>query len=252
MRVSVTTKTRSRWRTSTAERRSESAAGFTLLELLVAITVVSLLATAVLFSWRVASSAWQKVNQRLETDRTILATHQLLQEQMASLIPYRTLSLQGSRELFFQGEPEAARFVSRYSLERRARSGLYEIAYQVEQDRDGSKRLLLRETPLLGRDALSEVLLGAEMSPEGKLLKFRPFERDSQVVVLLENLQECRFEYYQPRTGLEAEGWVEAWRPRDNELPRAMRIRAVGRAQSGTLASDTLVAAIRNYSASRE
>ncbi len=252
MRMQAGTSEGKRLRGGSAERVPGAAAGFTLLELLVAITVVSLLATAVLFSWRVASSAWQKVNQRLEADRTILAAHQLLQKQMASMIPYPAGTLQGTRELFFQGEPETARFVSRYSLERRARSGLYEIAYQVEQGNDGSKRLLLRETPLQGRDALSETLLGAAMDLEGKILKFRPFERDSQVIVLLENLQECRFEYYQARTGLEPEGWVAQWRPREEELPRAMRIRAVGRAQPGTLASDSLVAAIRNYSAKRD
>lgn len=235
-----------------AVRTPWASAGFTLLELLVAMTVVSLLATSVLFSWRVASSAWQKVNNRLETDRTILATYQLLQEQMAAMIPYPARTLQGTRELFFQGEPDAARFVSRYSLARRARSGLYAIEYQVEQETDGSKQLLLRETPLTGSDALSEVLLGAEIGPEGKILKFRPFERDSQVVVLFENLQECRFEYYRPGAGQELEGWVEQWRPRQDELPRAMRIQAVVRAESGTLGVGSLVAAIRNFSAKRD
>ena len=53
-------------------REQKAGAGFTLLELLVSITIVSLLATTVLFGWRIAASAWQKANIHLQRSRTVL------------------------------------------------------------------------------------------------------------------------------------------------------------------------------------
>src|SRR3990172_4426246 len=61
------------------------AAGFTLLELLVSMTLVSLLTVTILFAWRVASSAWLKADRRLREQRAVLAAHHVLEEQMASM-----------------------------------------------------------------------------------------------------------------------------------------------------------------------
>ncbi len=151
--------------TSLEDRRrgrplGESAAGFTLMELLVSITVVSLLATGILFGWRVASAAWQKAGLHLEKQRKAQATHQLLQEQMASMVPYAARTSQGTLEVFFQGEPQAARFVSRYSLVHRARAGLYRVEYQVAAEANGAYQLLLNETPVAGPEELSALVIG--------------------------------------------------------------------------------------------
>ncbi|MGH9783208.1 MAG: PulJ/GspJ family protein, partial [Terriglobia bacterium] len=117
-------------------------AGVTLLELLVSITIVALLAATALFAWRVGVSAWEKAGTQLEKGRHVLSAHQLLQEQIASMVPYEAWTQQGARAVFFQGEGQTARFVSRTSLAHRAASGLFLIEYHVTEADGGTKQLL--------------------------------------------------------------------------------------------------------------
>lgn len=227
--------------------RTRRAGGFTLLELLISITIVSLLATIILFGWRIATSAWQRANSRLSQDRTVLASHHLLQQQMASMVPYRARTQRGGQEFFFQGEPQAARFLSLYSLTSRARSGLYLIEYQVTEQPGGTKQLLLNEIPVTSREELGALITGAEANPRGRVLQFAPFERGPQTVVLLDDLEECRFEYYSyrpPEPGV----WTDQWTSFNEELPRSMTIRAVSSVDSSGLLPVSITSSIRDFS----
>ena len=226
-------------------QRPHTAAGFTLLELLVSITVVSLLALTILFAWRVAAAAWQRANDRLARQRTVLATHQLLQEQMASLVAYPVRAPGGGLELFFQGEPGAARFVSRYSLAHRTRSGFYRIEYKIEEQAGGTRRLLMNEYPVTSREELGDLIAGVEMNSGRRLLQFRPFEERPETTTLLEGLEECRFEYYPAAALSQPAVWTDRWAASANELPQAMAIRAVARAAGGRLRPVSIVAAVQ-------
>ena len=227
--------------------RTRRAGGFTLLELLISITIVSLLATIILFGWRIATSAWQRANSRLSQDRKVLATHHLLQQQMASMVPYRARTWQGGQEFFFQGEPQAARFLSRYSLTSRARSGLYRIEYQITEQAGGTKQLLLNEFPVNSKEELGALIAGAEVNPRGRILQFAPFERGPQTVVLLDDLEECHFEYYSYRSS-EPGVWTDQWTSFNEELPRSMAIRAVASSDSSELTPVSITSAIRDFS----
>ena len=227
--------------------RGRADAGVTLLELLVSITIVALLASTALFAWRVGVSAWEKVGTQLEKGRGVLAAHQLLQEQIASMVPYEAWPEQRGRVVFFQGEAETARFVSRYSLTDRAASGLYLIEYHVAAQQGGTKQLLLKETPVRGNEELGALIRDFESHPEGVRLRLPPFERDPETVVLLEGLQECRFEYYRLASTGEQGIWTDEWVNRPNEVPPAMRIHAAASGDAGELAPVTIVAAVRNF-----
>ena len=240
--------------------------GVTLLELLVSITIVSLLATTALFARRAGVSGWEKASVQLERDRTVLAAHEVLQEQMASMVPYEARTEQRGQVLFFQGEPQTARFISRYSLTNRAASGLYLIEYHVTEPQDGppsttlpattprggraGRQLLLKEAPVRGNEDLAAKIEEIESQSEGYLLRLPPFERDAETVVLLEGLEDCRFEYFRvtpnAQPGGELGNWTEEWVSRANEVPSAMRIHAVSSGESGDLRPVTIVAAIRN------
>jgi prepilin-type N-terminal cleavage/methylation domain-containing protein len=225
--------------------------GFTLLELLVSMTVVSLLATTVLFGWRIAAGAWGKANQLVEAQRRAAATQQLLEEQMAEMVPKAPWQRKGMGDVFFQGERQTARFLSRYSLANRARSGLSRIEYQIVTTSDGTQQLLMNELPERNPEASGLLLTGSEQKPEGTVLHFVPFERTPQTRVLLENLKEARFEYYRSSGTLGgplvAGAWVSDWASRGNELPRAMAIRLTSGPDTGALQSVSVVARIENF-----
>jgi prepilin-type N-terminal cleavage/methylation domain-containing protein len=226
---------------------ASTSAGFTLLELLISMTVLSLLATTILFGWRIATSAWQKANTYLAASRLVTETNHLLEEQIASMLPYQARTDIGNI-VFFQGEPKTARFVSRYSLEGRSSSGLYEIEYQLEEENDRSCHLLLNESPVTSMDQLGLVVRGNESTPTGGTVRrFAPFEKNARTITLLQGTSECRFEYYQPATPGTKGVWTEQW-PAVEFLPTAMAIRLAESSQSNKLKPVTLVAAIRNNS----
>ncbi|OFW24029.1 MAG: hypothetical protein A3H27_09710 [Acidobacteria bacterium RIFCSPLOWO2_02_FULL_59_13] len=239
-------------RTTVNQKRPQSNAGernagFTLLELLVSVTIVGLLAVTILFGWRVAASAWQRADRHLREQRVVVATHQVLEEQMASMVPYRVSPAQGPPIIFFQGDPEAARFVSRYSLADRARSGLYLIEYRIVEQRDGKKQLLVNEFPLHGPEELRALLEGVELSTVGSILRFDSFHEGPRTRTLLAGLQECRFQYYRPPRFNDPGGWTEQWVNVVDELPRGMAIRAVPAAGARNLQPVSVVATIQGF-----
>jgi prepilin-type N-terminal cleavage/methylation domain-containing protein len=221
--------------------------GFTLLELLVSMTVVSLLATTVLFSWRIAAGAWGKANQLVEELRRAAATQQLLETQMAEMVPTAHWQRKGMGDVFFQGERQTARFLSRYSLANRARSGLYRIEYQIVTTSDGTQQLLMNEVPERNSDASGLLLTGAEQKPEGTVLRFAPFERRPETRVLLDGLREAHFEYYRLAGPLGAAGWVSDWTSLGSQLPRAMAIRVTPGPDDAARRTVSVVAGIENY-----
>lgn len=226
--------------------------GFTLMELLVSMTVISLLAVTILFGWRIAAGAWGRANELVEEQRRVAAIQQLLATQMAEMTPVTPWRRQGNATVFFQGERQTARFLSRYSLGSRSRSGLFRVEYRIADGNDGTQQLVLKEIPVSNPNELGVLRIGSEPGPEGVLLRFAPFERTARTRVLLEELTEAHFEYYRPTRSLGPGGWVSEWRAQGNELPRAMAIRFNTRPVPNRLQPATIIAAIETFSSVRQ
>ena len=64
--------------------------GFTLMELLVSMTLIGLLAAAIHFGFRIGMNAWAKGDDGLQRVRTIQATFDLLTRQLGSMVPYHS------------------------------------------------------------------------------------------------------------------------------------------------------------------
>jgi hypothetical protein len=223
-----------------------------LLELLVSMSVLSLLATTVLFGWRIAAGSWGRVNTMVDEQRRVESVQQVLERQIADMVPVAPWLRQGSASVLFQGEREAARFVSRYSLLHRGRSGLYQIEYQIMEADGGGKQLLLNESPMRSASDVADLLIGTDQTSAGTVLRFAPMERNAATRVLLENAAELYFEYYRPASGANQAGWVDQWTARVNEVPRAMAIRVTPAPGRSRLQPVPVVVAIRNYSRSTQ
>src|SRR5215471_15147546 len=113
--------------------------GFTLLELLVSMTLMGLLAVAIHMGFRIGTNAWAKADSRLETLRASQFSLDLLSRQIGSMVPYysqQKINDAPVEVLLFQGVPKAMRFVTDFSAESRGAGGLRLVEYFVSNSRD--------------------------------------------------------------------------------------------------------------------
>jgi hypothetical protein len=200
-----------------------------------------------LFGWRVAVSAWGRSNDVLDQQRRVSATLDLLGKQMMEMVPYVPWVREGSLEVFFQGDPQTARFLSRYSLANRAGSGLYLIEYQIADEVDGTKQLLLNEIPVRNTTDLGKLRAGAEQDLAGPVRRFASFVRGENTRVLLRGASEMRLEYFRPTTASGAGAWEEQWIPRGDELPRGIAVRLRDPSENNRLSPVSVVAEIPSF-----
>jgi hypothetical protein len=221
------------------------------MELLVSMTVIALLAVTILFGWRIAATAWGRANQLVEEQRRATAIQQILEMQMAGMVPATPWLRQGNAAVFFQGERRTARFLSRYSLASRSRSGLYLIEYQISEGNNGTQRLLLNETPVRNTNELGSLLVGSGQSTAGANPQFVPFEEAGETRVALEGITGAHFEYYRAAGPQGPGGWTPEWRTQGYELPRAMAIRFDARPMTDRVQPVEIVASIEHFSHAR-
>jgi prepilin-type N-terminal cleavage/methylation domain-containing protein len=187
-----------------APERESSSAGFTLMELLVSMTLMGLVAVAILFGFRIGTNAWAKGGTSLERFRTTQATFDLFSRQIGSMKSYT--SLQKLKEapvelLLFQGTPAGMRFVSTFSFRSRSSGGLWLVEYFATTSKvPGKMSLVMNETPLPQDAVLSESLfrnveIGEDNQPT---VRFPEFRTGPDSVRLVDHAQEIQFHYFMP------------------------------------------------------
>jgi hypothetical protein len=196
------------------------------MELLIAVSLVSLLSVGILMAMRVGLNAMEKVNDRLLGNRRVSGAERILERQVAGLIA-TTANCRADpgaapdRRPFFQGEPQSMRFVSSYSLEEASRGYPRIVEYQVWPRDDGQGvRLVVNELYWTGPDAAGALCLGP--APEGMGTLFRPIAVGPRSFVLADRLAVCRFAYQETVPPPVRKAWVPVWTRR--ELPEAIRI----------------------------
>ncbi len=208
--------------------RGES--GLTLMEVLIAVSLVSLLSVGMLMSIRVGLNAMGKTNQKFMATRRMLGAQRILEQQVMGLMPVKALcgaaaGGPGVLVAFFQGEPQTMRFASSYSIQEAARGYPRILEFQViPADRLPGVRLIVNESLYSGPLAAGAACLG--MSPDplagGQVPLFSPVQTGVYSFVLADRLSYCRFFYLEQAPEPEAGRWTPRWvRPK---LPQAIRI----------------------------
>jgi general secretion pathway protein J len=216
------------------ERALRPAAGFTLLEVIIAVTLVALMSVVIWSAFRISIASWSRgtadidVNQRR---RTIL---DLVKKQMASIygvIAPVNIESGGTVYPIFWGERDSVQFVSLVSLRFQDNPGLTLVSYDLVADNGaaGSYALVEREQPYLGMDPTRESL----------------FDRsDENSVAIFENLTSFSFEYLDPGGQDRPPQWIQAWNPRDmGRLPTAIRVNMIAH-DAGRMVTRQIVAPI--------
>jgi prepilin-type N-terminal cleavage/methylation domain-containing protein len=204
--------------------------GVTLIELLVAMTLLSLLAIAVLFGFRIGLKAMERSNARFVANRRVLGVERVITQQIAGLIPVKAdcfTSPQGppTRLPFFQGEAQTMRFVSSYSLDDASRGLPRILEFQVIPGENGNGvRLIVNEYWYTGPLSAGGACVGVMNDPavgQPRMI-FRPVQVGPTSFVLADKLAQCLFFFKQERELPQPDIWVQSWsRPR---VPNAIRV----------------------------
>ena len=201
------------------------ASGMTLLEVVIAVSLLSLLMAGVMTSLRLGISALGRTNTRLMANRRVAGAQRVLQEQLEGFMPVVALyapapeAPPNTKMPFFQGEPQSMRFVSSYSLQEAARGLPRILEFQVIPGEGGKGvRLVVNEQLYSGPLAAGFFCLG----PGADGFRFRPIEIGPRSFVLADRLALCRFSYQEKPPAPADSRWTTVWiAPR---WPAAIRI----------------------------
>ena len=208
--------------------------GMTLMEVLIAVSLVALLSTGMLFALRAGLGSVESINRHVRNARKASGARTILEQQFAGLIPVvapcRTGAAQdyGAAAAFFDGEPGVIRFVSAYSLEEsgRGRPQILEL-FAIQADDGNGVRLVVNETPY--NSPLSAGMTCALQNSEVggvPLLIFPPPRSSPRSFVLADRLSKVSFAYQETMPGEPYERWLPRW-VRIDAFPSAVRIEMI-------------------------
>jgi prepilin-type N-terminal cleavage/methylation domain-containing protein len=189
----------------------KSQRGFTLMELMISITLVAAIATGMLMAMRGGLLSLNRTQTRLDENRRALGIQRILTLQLGGAMPVRCA---GSFSPFaFRGTSAALQMVSTYSLAEGAHGFAQVVEYQVAPDENGTVKLIVYEHLYTG-SASTGGFCGDSAALQGS----------SQPLVAASHLAYCRISYFQvnPDTQFRGGSWVGSWSQPD--LPGAVRI----------------------------
>jgi prepilin-type N-terminal cleavage/methylation domain-containing protein len=222
--------------------------GVTLIELLVAITLLGFVSLGLLFAMRIGISSWQRGDARLAADRAVVSAGDLISAQLASA-QARIVNF-GPRDqrvsfLLFEGIADRLHFLTRYSVAGRERGGSYLAEYWFERNAHNECRLLYNEYPFRSDDDAIAVVDQIVQGPGGQLVQYRAPRAGPKTRILYTGIHDCGFEYLIEPSDRPVY-WGKLW-PRDGEgwhmLPHAVAVRLQG-PEAGGIAPMATVAMI--------
>lgn len=179
-----------------ASRKNE--AGFTLLELIISISMLVLIIVIIGGAMRLGSRSVTVGEKKIETLERVRASLNLIDSQIQSITPLTYIE-DAAKKFYFKGERDTLQFSSNYSVWLGQR-GYVIAAYRVETDNYGKQTLYV-----------SENIVGTEAKKETKLI---------------EASDGIYFDYFIKEPTDEKGKWVEKWTD-DNNIPEKIRLHLI-------------------------
>ena len=169
--------------------------GFTLLELMISIVLVTIIVVLLSASMRVGYRCLERGEEKAESMERFRISLRLVDSQLQSGLPL-TVKEDGLNRSVFIGRKNSMTVASNHSLFGGGR-GYVIASYRIETDTNDKRALFIRENTI-----------GLDNGREAKLL---------------EGFDDIRFEYYQA-DGMNNQGeWMEEWTD-ETKLPRKVRL----------------------------
>jgi len=209
--------------------RNNSESGVTLIEILIAVSLMSLLSVGMLVAMRLGFNTMDKTDSRLVRNRRVANSRAIIENEIDgfifSMANYRPKPDEIQRVPFLQTEAQSMQFVTSYSLEDAWRGRPRIAAMQViPGEKNEGVRLIVNEMPYTGPDQAGQEITGIEQDPLGPpIVRFASIQPGPQSFVLADRLAFCRFSYLEPRFTAPFQMWRPDW-VQPQSLPLAVRI----------------------------
>ena len=182
--------------------------GFTLIEMLLAITIFSMVVVIIFPSFRIGIGSWEKGEKDLEFFQRIRSSADLLFREIGSTYPYKIDlgELDKSKKFYaFFGKPDSLKFVSYAGINKRE-SGLSLLEIWVDEE----KGLMLGEDAALvsNLSALNDIDL----------------RDDDRAVVVCPEAEKIDFRYFDRKRRNEDGEWSDRWNPKDKIERKKLRL----------------------------
>lgn len=183
--------------------------GFTLLELLISLTIVGVVLVIIFGSLRIGVRAWEKGEASVEAQQREKVVLALIKRQISSFCA-REIKQGGKEPYLFKGDESSMSFMSRHPVVPTTRSGMVYVKYVVNSTDEGSEELALYE-----QDVVSMTSKGILEDPD-----------EADFYVLIPEAYYIAFAYLKrPEEGGLTPEWQEVWDPGSDEgFPIAVRM----------------------------
>jgi general secretion pathway protein J len=172
--------------------RRRGQAGVTLMELMIAVTLLSLVSVGMLFALRIGLNTYQRTQSHLMDNRRVAGAQRILVDEVEGMIPVVARCGAGPEgggmeTPFFEGQPQTMRLVSAFSLNGawRGQAQVLEI-FVIPGEKEGM-RLVVNEIPYVNPYQAGRFCLGGGRYP--------PVAPTPKSFVLADKLAICRFSY---------------------------------------------------------
>jgi prepilin-type N-terminal cleavage/methylation domain-containing protein len=220
--------------------------GVTLIELLVAMTLMGFVSLGLVFTMRVGITAWQHGDARLAADRAVVAAGDLIATQLADARARYVGWMEPDHRtsfLLFDGGADVLHFLTRYSVATRERGGSWLAEYWFERNARNECRLLYNEFPFRSDEDAAAVVAGITVDREGRqLVQYRAPHAGPNTRILYTGVHDCAFEYL-IEPSAEPVYWGKFWPGDPRFLPHAVAVRFRG-LEGGSIAPVATIAMI--------
>ncbi|MCL5024428.1 MAG: prepilin-type N-terminal cleavage/methylation domain-containing protein [Nitrospirae bacterium] len=177
--------------------------GFTLLELMISITLIGIIVLVIAGATRLGFRSVDTGEKKIESLERIRTSLGIIDCQIQSQVPLTYTEDDGSRKYYFQGSRDSMQFSTNYSYSSAAR-GYIIASYRVAPDERGNQVLYV-----------SENSIGIENKTEAKLF---------------DTFNEIYFEYFYKDPTAEKGEWVDQWTD-ETTIPEKVKIHLVSGAK---------------------
>ena len=181
--------------------------GFTLVELLISLTILSIILVIVLGAFRVGVRAWEKGEQDIDSNQRSRIVLDLVKQQLSSIV-LKKITV-NTQSFFLKGDAKSLEFVSMLSLDPGNEFGSVYVKYVVKEKEDQKESLAFYERNI--------VFMDKEFNPENL--------DDNDFHELISDAREVSFKYLKQPEEEKAYEWQETWDPeKDSGMPPAVKM----------------------------